>query len=317
MTRTRMPFLTKAAPDGGGRGRILPTGTAQSARILHDDIFAKTLSGLERGLQAQHVATVPFESCLANDDVRVVFGKPEWAGFDFLPVRDRGKVVGILKRESGAHDALVREAMAPLNENMLASAETPLEKVIRRLLQCKFLLVVRRTAIEGIITHSDLAKLPVRLLIFAQVTHLEMEMATAIRHRFGSDDAAWLNLLSRGRRDNLEEKKRHLLQRREEPSLFLELTDFCDKRQILRRCYGLPRQFGDDLEQIEKFVRNPLAHAATFLNDKASLIRVVDLLDKAGQWTRTVRDLGQALGDQGGPRAARPRRKEEDAQEAH
>jgi hypothetical protein len=66
------------------------------------------------------------------------------------------------------------------DDGLLVASDEPLKRFIPLLVESPYRLVVRGTRIEGIVTNSDVHKLPVRLLAFALVTHLEMTMADVI-----------------------------------------------------------------------------------------------------------------------------------------
>jgi hypothetical protein len=71
---------------------------------------------------------------------------------------------------------------------VLVSAAKPLKGFIPLLTRTPYRLVVRGSRIEGIVTRGDVHKLPVRLRVFALVTHLEMTMAEHIRRTSVGDD---------------------------------------------------------------------------------------------------------------------------------
>ena len=93
-------------------------------------------------------------------------------------------------------------------------------------------LVVRETEISGIVTRSDLLKLPVRVLAFAMITHLERVLAEVILEACGPNNELWMKYLNQTRRDRISEKQAKLKSGGIDPLLLVELTDFCDKRDI-------------------------------------------------------------------------------------
>ena len=64
---------------------------------------------------------------------------------------------------------------------MLVSAEEPLPKFLPTLVSSPYRLVVRGVEIRGIVTLSDVAKLPVRLMAFTLAIHVEVVLADVIR----------------------------------------------------------------------------------------------------------------------------------------
>lgn len=150
-------------------------------------------------------------------------------------------------------------------------------------------LVVSDSGINGIATRSDLLKLPVRLLAFAFVAHLETIMADVINMQCGADHHAWLSVLSFGRQRKVFEKQQMLKAQRMEPPL-LELTDLCDKRDIIRRMCHAPEAFYHDMRNIEQ-LRNALSHAAAFIKDKAGAVEFAATLELTEKWINHLRTL--------------------------
>lgn len=250
-------------------------------------VFDSTIKSLEGALKVRLIASFPIEACQAGTPPAEAFTRDDWKGYDCIGVRESHKIVGVLDRlewESGS------DCQRPLTENMLIGANAPLSSAIDRLVDQDFLLVQERKSVSGILTRSDLLKLPVRLFAFAHVTHLELILAKAISQAPGGKRDAWLNLLSPGRRQKLNEKLEHLKQKRLDLSP-LELTDFCDKRDVVQEIYDLDGEFQEDLKQIEDFLRNPLAHAATFVPKDDGPARLVNLLRRAKHWSSEVRRL--------------------------
>lgn len=248
------------------------------------DIFEITMDGLEAGLRVRDIATFDLRSCETSDPEQDVFARSELSGFDYVPVRRGGSIVGVLNRGAEPSDRPAGEVMQPLDESILVAAEEPLTRFILEMPATPYRLVVGET-IVGIVTRSDVHKLPVRLLAFALVTHLEMTMARAIDLR--APDDGWLEKLRPPRRERVEEK---LAARRDEqidPPL-LELTEFCDKRDVLARLGALgggkQRESAvRDLKHVEG-LRNEVAHAANFGPSEQALVEFVRRLQVTRHW---------------------------------
>lgn len=88
--------------------------------------------------------------------------------------------------------------MLPLSDRMLVAANMPMLDFIPLLGENPFWLVVFGSRIDGIVTRSDLLKLPVRICVFTLVTHLELVMMNRIRTLF-ADEVGWFALLSPNR----------------------------------------------------------------------------------------------------------------------
>lgn len=174
--------------------------------------------------------------------------------------------------------------MRRLDDGLLVSSDEPLKGFIPLLIESPHRLVVRGARIEGIVTSSDVHKLPVRLLAFALVTHLEMTMADVIVR--GSDGEDWTLLLSEGRQRKVMEKFGRLRTEKFDPPL-IEVTDFCDKRDVLAKIGVLnvpsKRKAVDDFERIEE-LRNSVAHAATYAQTEEQLAKFVELSELTEAW---------------------------------
>ncbi len=77
--------------------------------------------------------------------------------------------------------------------------------------------------LNGIVTRSDLLKLPVRLLAFARVTHLELILANLISAHYPDD--SWLPHLSKKQQKEIEHLHKHLSNDRIDPTR-LEISGF-------------------------------------------------------------------------------------------
>ena len=211
--------------------------------------------------------------------------------FDQFPVRNELETVGILVRRADHGRKTVGEAMLPLRENLIVSAEMPIAALIPELRENHFRLILRGGRLDGLVTQSDLLKLPVRLVLFGLITHLEQAMARVIARRWPND--SWLPELRPERRRKVEEKQRRLQRRRLNPAL-LELTEFVDKGflciALLDGERGHRRRTLEELREL----RNHIAHAADFLDvtgGRESVIAFVDRFENAEQWIRDVTEL--------------------------
>jgi hypothetical protein len=180
--------------------------------------------------------------------------------------------------------------MRNLDDGILVAANEPLLDFMPLMADIPFYrLVLTGSRINGIVTRSDLLKLPVRLLGFAMVTNLELMMQEVIQHQL-PDDQVWMALLSNNRREKVLDKQADYQKRRLDPSL-LELTEFADKRTIVKKHLKLPAEFKTDLEKVEK-MRNSIAHAGNYANNEAELHAFIQNMKIAHRW---VEDLSKFL----------------------
>ena len=148
-------------------------------------------------------------------------------------------------------------------------------------------LVLRGQKIDGIVTRSDLLKLPVRLLAFARITHVELILANLIKKRFNDNDS-WLYMLDDDRQRGVKNKQRWLRLQQADPPL-LELTGLRDKSNIVAQLYKPGASFVSDMNEVTE-LRNKLAHAGDFAPDIESIKAFLERLELADAW---ISGLGQ------------------------
>lgn len=260
------------------------------------DIFERTIRGLEAGLKVGDIATFDLRTCNLDDDVDEVLERDDLEPFSAIPVRGHGAIVGVLERSRTARGR-VGEAMRPLDDSLLVAFDEPIKGFIPKLQETPYRLVVRGAQIDGIVTWSDVHKLPVRLLVFTLITHLEMLMAEAIVEHYGED--GWLGALKPKRREKVNEKIATLRKDELDPPL-IELTEFADKKELLVAGPIGDLEIGarkarDELRRIED-LRNKVAHASGFVNDHADLQRFVRVLASAEAWIARLQSRRTASG---------------------
>ena len=157
---------------------------------MANDFRVNNLSGLDEGLRVRHIANFPLIKCRADEDMEEVFRRPEYKEFDRLPITQGSRIIGIAERS----DPKVRR---PLDDLVLVAADNPLSHFIHTVHEQPYRLVVDGTAITGIVTWSDLLKLPVTVLAFALIAQLELTMNSRIKEEYGKGED-WFEFLGRG-----------------------------------------------------------------------------------------------------------------------
>lgn len=261
------------------------------------DVFDETLEGLEAGLRVKHIAAYPLETCDPRARITEVRLNPKLKGFDNVPVRDDDSkwIVGVLELLNSPPDGVVAEAMRPLSNVRLVSADASLRSYFSNYATEDYSLVVGEVGVDGIVTRSDMLKLPVRLLAFSYITHLELLLRDLIRARYGVGNTLWRSKLSVGRRKSLDEeiRKREATRMNPDP---LELTQFCDKRTIVAKLLRDEQRdfsrsaFERDLEKIES-LRNQIAHANDYIPKDGDVSQLVESLRAADRWINELHKL--------------------------
>jgi CBS domain-containing protein len=242
--------------------------------------FSNTLAGLARGLHVRHIATFNIISCSPDEETSNVLNNyPE---FDQIPVKEGDRIIGVLERIIVENPQKVFENMRILDDSVIVAAELPLEHFLPLMADQPFYsLVLDGAQIQGIVTRSDLLKLPVRLLAFTLATSMETMMKDVVSHKLPIDEN-WFGYLSPGRQEKILARQAEFEERRMDPPL-LDLTDYCDKYTILLKHFGLGKQFKSDLVKIEE-LRNSIAHGRSYADDEPGLKNFIFTLERAQYW---------------------------------
>jgi len=212
--------------------------------------------------------------------------------YDFLPVTESGepldRIIGLFHAAKFSNDRQGDETVGkhcePISEDHLIGADASILDFILDADRKPCRLVVSGSNIVGLVSLSDLQKLPVRAALFALITGLEIAMYGAIeRARENDEDWDWKCHLSEGRTQKIDEK----ISKSHDGDGFVDellFTEFCDKRDILLEGFQLPESkaaFKRKLEHIQN-LRDSLAHAneyAASRKDAEHVCKVVrDLL---------------------------------------
>jgi hypothetical protein len=256
--------------------------------------FKFTMSGLEKGLQVIHITTPSSQllCCQHSDDIETVLVRPDLSPFDQIPVKEHETIVGLLKRrECSEAKGLAKDHMQPLGEKILVSADTPLLDFLQN--DSLDRMVIGGTTIYGLVTRSDLLKLPVFLLGFALVTHVETLMLNIIRNTSISENV-WLAWLKRGRRIDIQQRFDELISQRSDINM-LGLTYFHDKSKILEQLAVLEeytsrlpdKNFITQLEEI-KLLRNTIVHTGNTDDNDNILQTFIDRLRMTYKWIEDI-----------------------------
>lgn len=237
------------------------------------------MRGLETGLTVGTIASSPIAKCDADMVPNDVLSRPEWLDFDVIPVATRGRVVAVIERKTGQ--------LRPLDSGLLVSAVHPIQALLMEgsFIEDGYRLVLDGEGINGIVTVSDLLRLPARVLTFTLISHLESAMSSVIANQCASDDA-WMTCLRPGRRDRINGRAEQLANRRLNPSK-LELTDFSDKFSILQRLQVFTKQQADEAGGLED-LRNAIVHARDYLRDEDDVRKYIDRIRRIGSLTKVL-----------------------------
>ena len=255
------------------------------------------LSHLERSTPVRLMATIgAFVAADAAEPVAEAAGRADQHRFDYLPVREGadGPVVGLFARKGISPDGAVRvrDVMQPLSTANLIAIDAPLLQFVLSADTNPCRLILDDTKISGLVTLSDIQRLPVRTALFSLFIHLELLLTEAIRRNIAPNQSPF-DLLSDKRADKArqswEDSRASGLDR--DPYSVLM---FADKKTIakklkLRRLSG--EQIDSELNSIEHKLRDPIAHAADYALTEAAALETVRVARLVKTW---IDDLRQA-----------------------
>ncbi len=294
MARCGDSTLSSSTDDTTGADR------AAFVKVLHDaglDADEGVLSeALARGFPVRLIGT--FEgliTCDIDEPLAAVLARKDAGPFDQLPVTADGRIVGLLRRRALAtgtsSDVSVRDVFDRIDETMLIAADAGIISFLLSAKSSPCRLILDGAQITGLVSKSDLQKLPVRSLLFHIVTHLELAMAAWIRRHF-PDDATWLAVLTGSRRQVVEARYEGLAAARLAIDR-LTASMFADKRAVILRTAALPvshNRAKEDFEAIEA-LRDAVAHIADYALSQEAADRTIDTVALARFWIQALRRL--------------------------
>jgi hypothetical protein len=253
--------------------------------------YLNAMKGLENGLSVRDIAVFGLADCLPEERVGSVQQRVALHDFDNVPVReadaraDAGEVVGVVENIKGHPPAaLVRDVMTPLSESMLVAGALSLVRFLPRIADREYRLVVEEHRIVGVVTPSDVVQLPVRLLVFASLIHLEETMANVLRWATNDDQQRMLDALRADRRGIV----RRLLARQAAADLNPQPIDamfFGDKADLLFDLGVLDDSEHDRaLFRAFRDLRNRVDHAQSYAETRAELDEFLGHVEQLRVW---------------------------------
>jgi hypothetical protein len=243
-------------------------GRAYSSMPVLDAELEAALRATEQSFHVQLIGTfAPDLVCAPANEQATPWLAANHPDFDQFPVRNGELTIGILARSSEYGGKTVAEAMQPLSEGLIVSAGMPISELIPQLGVSHSRLVLRGERIDGLVTRSDLLKLPVRMLIFGLISHLEMCCRELIRQRVPWPK--WSQRLGPERRRAMLKKLGELKSARLEPDP-LEFSTFNDAIQVLAQEPDLGMEFQEEAKAVLG-LRNDIAHAKTFISSASDV----------------------------------------------
>lgn len=203
--------------------------------------------------------------------------------FDVLGVNENNQVSGYLEKEK-LEAGHCKDYQKIFHPSQLIANSTPLIDILPIMKENNWIFVLEKNHVTSIVTRADLQKAPVRMLLFGQITLLEMNMQRIIESFYEHD--AWQQYIWSERLEiarALFAKRK----RRNEAISLLDCIQFCDKICLIVRSGELCKKLSI-LDKAEKQrlgaiedLRNKIAHAQDLVSG-SSWEEVIDLTEFIG-----------------------------------
>lgn len=240
------------------------------------------------GMKVSTIATprAQFVTCSPHEMLTEVVSRNA-EKFGFMPVQNDDEVVLGVVELAGYFDVpapmkRVKDFLIPLGEKHLIGADASILAFVRNADLYPFRFVISQSGIVGLVSLSDLQKLPVRATLFSLITALELRMLDLIWSVFPKTQD-WQKFIVKKRWEKISEE---IAKAKAADGIVdrLLFTQLCDKRDILLKSllknHEKRDQFSSDMRVIEA-LRNSLAHANHY----------ADTSTKAADVCRIVRDI--------------------------
>jgi hypothetical protein len=253
--------------------------------------YLNAMRGLEAGLSVRDIAVFSLLTCNEGEQITRLQDRVAPYDFDNVPVHvdcpppfDRD-VVGVVEDvKAQPTDAVAREVMTPLSEGMLISGAVSLVRFLPRIADRKYRLVVEDERIMGLVTPSDVVQLPVRLLVFASLTHLEETMTNVLRWKVNDDQDVLLDALRPDRRGAVAQTLERLGRADLNPTPANAMA-FGDKTELVFDIHVIDEE-GDERSQLLALrdLRNRIAHAQEYAVDREELEEFLNQVTQIQRW---------------------------------
>lgn len=177
--------------------------------------------------------------------------------------------------------------MCHLRGDLIISADAGILSYIEHANERPCRLVLSGSRLDGIVTMSDLQRLPVRPAIFLLITHLELLMSDWIRQRCQSE-REWIEQLGNDRPKNIE-KQWKKLQANDLAIDRLTATHFSDKYKLVMKLSSLedPEESENELYRIKE-LRNRVAHAGDYALTQETARETIEVVGLTRKWIRLL-----------------------------
>ena len=206
------------------------------------------------------------KTCKLSDKLEDLI-KNNFENFSFLPVIDNlENIIGVcnLKNENLTGANLVKDFFEPINEKLIIGGNSNINQFIKNVIEEPFKLVISKNEISGLVTMSDMQKIPVRVSIFSLIIELEIMMSELINKLY-PDENSWMKLLTPSRINKINQEEIAVKKSDNFVSKIL-FTQFGDKAKIIEKSKILSfsqKKLKKKFEDVRK-LRDLVAHSSEF-----------------------------------------------------
>ena len=260
------------------------------------------LDQLDQSIPVRLIATMGvLTSAIADEPVADADRRAAEHRFDFLPVKSRceGSIIGLFRRNDNRRisNATVQQVMQTLDgATNLISADAPLSDFVATADTSPARLVLDRAEIKGLVTLSDLQRLPVRTFLFGLFIHLELLLTQELKRCLGPNVEPF-DLLPPDKASRARNAWTRTLGSEMDRDIYSTLY-FSDKIVIAQGLHILGKAsdtIGGELLKVQQFIRHPIAHGKSFAltrQDAHSMVRATRVMRV---WIKEFREFNRNL----------------------
>lgn len=248
--------------------------------------FDRLMRAFESGVTVRLIMSEPLYTIPPDRSMKLVFEDDGCDDFDCFPVRSEddedSAIIGAVFRDDvdDQIDISAQEVMRPMHEVPIVASTDSIDRLITAMRERRqhHWLVLHEMRITGIVTRSDLGRLPVRMLALVRVVHLEESLTQLIRTTCPDD--GWLACLTAKRVEGINQRFDEMKSNKEAIDR-LACATLSDKSDVLKKCLGCR----DDAKQLGRIIllRNDLMHGRTQESDRANIDDLLDCLETIDQ----------------------------------
>ena len=254
---------------------FLPSAHSELRKTLADSLLVR------------HIST-PMELRRSDQQASEVMAYLQQRNFDVMGLLEVDRISRYIARKFMTDKGVCGDYARPIEPTEIVSSTTALIEFLPLMKDRHYVFVLESTRLDSIVTHADLQKPPVRMLLFSLISLLDMFLLILVRKHYpGESFCAEL-------KPKRVEKGQELLNLRRQRNEEIDLADclqFCDKRALILKAQ-VHKDLGFESEEVaDRFLkdaeklRDRLAHSQDLVLG-TSWTEVIDLAVKIDEFLR-------------------------------